>query len=269
MLLTLGACTLLSFKPLYPCPGDEGGSFGTVTVGATHACAGPIGDGAVTCWGDGPETLPDGAWTSLSAGDGYTCGLADGALSCVGDLADAPFSGATAVDAGSTFACALDTTGAVTCWGDGAPALSGAFSRVSAGDAAACGLDAGSASLACAGDDPLVESPPDGAWAELDVGAGSGVVVATTGAATSWGELGVGPAATYEQVSVGDGVACGIVHDDQRSLRCWGDGPVLDFPDGVYATVSVGLDGQAACALAANGAVTCWGADGDARAEGP
>lgn len=88
---------------LRPEPG--GPALVSITLGMDHAC-GLSAEGEAFCWGssrDGESTPPEGVrFVSLSAGDGFTCGITDG-----------------------------PAAGVVRCWGygDGAPAPAGLLER--------------------------------------------------------------------------------------------------------------------------------------------
>ena len=79
----------------------------------------------VSCWGsdeDGRLDAPDGEFTAVAAGYGFSCALrTDGTVSCWGSnsrgLTWAPDGEFTAVAAGEDHLCALRTDGTVSCWG--------------------------------------------------------------------------------------------------------------------------------------------------------
>jgi len=83
-------------------------------------------DATIVCWGDnfyGQLDAPSGAFTAVSAGDDYTCGLrSGGAITCWGKndqgQADAPVGAFVAVSAGGEHSCGVRRGGAVTCWGN-------------------------------------------------------------------------------------------------------------------------------------------------------
>ncbi|MBK6847393.1 MAG: hypothetical protein IPG96_07565 [Proteobacteria bacterium] len=81
----------------------------------------------MACWGRndrGQATPPPGEFSSVSAGNGYACGVrTNGTLACWGSdtygKAAAPLGGTfSSVSAGNQHTCAVRSTGTVTCWGD-------------------------------------------------------------------------------------------------------------------------------------------------------
>jgi alpha-tubulin suppressor-like RCC1 family protein len=126
-------------------------SFVAIGAGRSHTCA-IDSTGNMYCWGDnslgqlgtgallGQQLVPTlvsgpGGFTSLSAGDDHTCGIAGGAVKCwgssefgqVGDgnvlphnvAAPVVVSGlqATFITAGRAHSCAINTAGEALCWG--------------------------------------------------------------------------------------------------------------------------------------------------------
>ena len=102
-------------------------------------------DGTAQCWGgnsSGQTDAPSGAFTAITAGGYYSCGLrTDGTAQCWGNnddgQTDAP-SGAFTITAGWDHSCGLRTDGTAQCWGanfDGqTDAPEGAFTAITAGD---------------------------------------------------------------------------------------------------------------------------------------
>ena len=131
---------------------DAAFAFSSLSVGAHHACAIRLADGAAYCWGlnsygqlgDGstthrssPVAVAGGiAFAQISAGDSYTCGVADdGTVYCwgrngFGQLGDGTMtdrsvptavSGGTAmegVSAGERHTCGWTASNVGYCWGD-------------------------------------------------------------------------------------------------------------------------------------------------------
>ena len=183
-------------------------------------------------WGSPSALRSD--WAAVAAGTFHTCGLHDdGTAECGchgaadGDArCTAPEGSFVSIHAYDNHTCALADDGQVTCWGDGelaAPA--GVFTEVDVGDYAACGV-ADSGWLLCWGfADPFRLVAQD----------------------TLVTNIAVGP----------DGNVCGL--DDEGAIHCWCD--VYDFvcepPAGGFVSLSLGC--EFGCALAEDGAVTCWG----------
>ena len=96
-----------------------------------------------TCDDDAePDPTPQGAFTAITAGDDYSCGLrTDGTAQCWGNnddgQTDAPEGAFTAITAGSSHSCGLRTDGTAQCWGNNdngqTDAPSGAFTAITAG----------------------------------------------------------------------------------------------------------------------------------------
>ena len=102
--------------------------FNQVSAGGFHTCGILKTVNTVVCWGDNSllqVTPPPGAFTQVSAGFWYTCGLkTGGTLVCWGDnyygQATPPVGTFTQVSAGNsdpTFACAVERDASVACWG--------------------------------------------------------------------------------------------------------------------------------------------------------
>jgi alpha-tubulin suppressor-like RCC1 family protein len=124
-------------------------SFKEVTAGGAHACAITLSDEAY-CWGaNGSGQFGDGTtvssyvpvhvtagkkFTSLSAGENYTCGIADNVATCWGDNYNSQLGAPSpavlyapvtvmgnvefaSIYAGSMHSCGLDIDGEAYCWG--------------------------------------------------------------------------------------------------------------------------------------------------------
>jgi alpha-tubulin suppressor-like RCC1 family protein len=67
--------------------GAPAGTFTSVRVGPSHACALRT-DGTLACWGDntqGQSTPPAGTFVAVDVGDAHTCAIrTDGSLACFG-----------------------------------------------------------------------------------------------------------------------------------------------------------------------------------------
>jgi Regulator of chromosome condensation (RCC1) repeat/Leucine Rich repeats (2 copies) len=279
-LATLTACGRAD-SPDAPGPTRvDGGDGGAVAAGCQSPASDPFGQQKVL---------------GVSVGGGSACALtANGAVFCWGSSAVASSalpaiipgleSGVTAVSAGTDSACAITGSGAVQCWGvelgsepPWAPSISAVpvpiqgltsgATAVSVGDKSACAI-AGSGGVQCWGDNEY------GQLGNGSAAQGSPLPVPVMGL-----ESGV------TAVSVAGGSACAVTAGG--AVDCWGDNsygllgsdptalpfsavpvPVQGLTSGATA---VSLGGGAACALTANGQVTCWGATQalDAFSPGP
>lgn len=195
--------------------------------------------GEAECWvspgwtSEGPWFAPDGVFVDVSAGDGRWCAVrADGAVVCWVEGVDGhevlAESGFVEVSVGFVgwpaefLVCALDAAGAATCWGD----------EVGAG----------------------IVQPPGGPFESVSA---AGYRVGSQGA-LSLGEALLGSAVASEgdaATVVGD--VCGVRPGGR--LECWSESvpSSLVEPSGEFVRVAVGP--RHACALEADGAVTCWG----------
>jgi len=225
-----------------------------IVAGSMHTCA-VTGGGAVKCWGNNDTgQLGDGTTTrrftpvavsglesgavAVTAGYGHTCALTNaGAVWCwgsnwAGQLGDdttvdrlTPVavsglgSGAAAIAAGSDHTCAATTSGSVLCWGYNGYGQLGDGTNTSALT-------------------PVAVSGLGGGVAVL--AAGSAANCAVTGAGTAW--------------CWGSGNAGQLGNGSQE----WSSVPVRVSAVGSgVATIATG--GDHTCAVAASGAVLCWG----------
>jgi hypothetical protein len=261
-------------------------------AGALDAGASPSpGAGVLGCAGIGDAAALAAVasnFVSVSLGNDFACALtASGAVQCWGNgqVGSSTYpvtvpgleSGATAISAGNMHACAVTRFGAVQCWNydqgtGGAPQAT-----------VVPGLERGIAAVS-------VRSYAGFPYA----GGGTVCAVTASGAAECWGDntygqLGngsIGPAAGSTvpvpvtgldhgviAVSVGDAAACAITAGG--AVQCWGDNAfgqlgtdprVLAFslvpvavPGLTSGVTAVSAGDRAACALTADGQVTCWG----------
>jgi len=286
-----------------------GHTFTSVTAGYDQSC-GVDRSGSAWCWGSGRNgQLGDGdttgatkfspvavlgghTFTSVTAGNGHTCGLDPSGLAwCWGyDVYGALGDGDTthtnkfspvAVAGGHTFisltagyihSCGVDTSGSAWCWGDdrygdlgdGDPTQTNKYSPV-----AVLGGHT---------------------FTSVTAGASHSCGLATTGSAWCWGydgngQLGdgspitEGPVAvsgghTFTSVTAGGSQSCGV--DRSGSAWCWGYGrngqlgdgdttspykysPVAVLGGHTFTSVTAGADHS--CGLATSGSAWCWGWD--------
>ena len=129
-----------------------GGVFKAVTAGDTHSC-GLRSDSTVVCWGDSRLTRsPSGEFASIDAGSIHSCGVrTDGNVTCwgepVSEVGDVPEGTFTTVNAGNGTSCGVRADGAIECWGRGwgnsrrfAATPKGTFTQLSMGFDFDCGL---------------------------------------------------------------------------------------------------------------------------------
>lgn len=283
----------------------EGGiGYRWIAVGSNHSC-GIREDGRATCWGaahagelgngisQGRVTTPDevlggSRFSTLSVGDGHTCGIAlTGAALCWGegakgqlgnaDIQDhaAPVGVATAVQfksiaAGQLFTCGVSTQNSAHCWGDNTWGQlgNGVLGGTSATPVAVVGGHQFTAiyvgkSFVCA----LSTDRDAFCW-----GAASGGRLGNGGGADT--AIAV-PAPVigghkFEALALGRDHACGIVTD--ASAYCWGlntygklgddigpssQEPILVSGGLTFAGITVGLDHT--CGVTTTGSGYCWG----------
>ncbi|MFC7531512.1 RCC1 domain-containing protein [Actinoplanes sp. GCM10030250] len=291
-------------------PSDDSGA--RLTAGSSHTCM-LARDGKALCWGSGAHgqlgnggtsnrarpaavDAPAGVtFSSLTAGDGHTCGLAGGVtaycwgrgdMGQLGDGGSADRVRPVAVDApaGLTFrqltagddhTCGLAGEGRAYCWGRGdygrlgnsgvagqsrpvvvdAPA-GVTFSRLAAGGDHTCGLT-GDGRAYC--------------WGRGDhgrLGINNSVVY-------RWSPVAVDAPAgvTFSELAAGGGHTCGQGND--TVTYCWGEGEsgalgdggaanrlrptAVGAPDGVTFT-ELAAGGDHTCALGDDTKAYCWGA---------
>lgn len=212
-----------------------------LSLGYNYGCAIAISK-AVRCFGGNLDFYDAasvaGEFQQLSVGSVVSCGVkTDSTLACWGwlhpdpsGLLGLPPAGSfRSVSVGLSHACAVDTRYILTCWGQDAdtPAAvphPGRYSEVSAGWEYTCGIHT-DGRLDCWGLGPFGDSeiPP--------------------------------PSGTFREVSVGEGVACGLTY--LNNVTCWeSDGTRTRTHSGPFTDVDV-TDGWA-CAREVGGAPTCF-----------
>ena len=276
-------------------------TFQSISAGSEYSCGVTMTGGVAYCWGDNasgevgdgtvldrgePTALAGGlAFSVVSAGDEFSCGLASGAAYCWGDNylgqlgngTTTPSSSPQAVNGGLQFvdivvgtfhACALTSGGSLYCWGgnasgelgDGtttgemAPKLingSTVYKAIAAGSAFTCALDGGGKPWCW------------GANTYGALGDGSSGGTATTPTAVSGGY-------TFATLAAGAFHACGAT--SAGSTYCWGDElsgqiginttsdtNVPTLVSGAYAFTAIGAGFAHTCGLTAAGLTYCWG----------
>lgn len=194
-----------------------------------------------SCWGSlsGLE-VPEGSVPVLSVSDdavelGCIVDPDDGIV-CFGDddgvgvIDDAPTTGRW-LDVAVNYhaACAVSAEGTIECWGSPSSDL-------------------------------VVDHPITDGFSSIEVVVDMGCALTTSGTIDCWGSnesLGVPPAGSFTQISIGSYSACAVAEDG--GVSCWGaDAEVLNGRPAVACTdVAVGnLDG--ACAIDSLGDIRCW-----------
>ena len=177
--------------------------------------------------------------------------------------------------------CAVTTAGEVVCDYLGhQAALDGTYTAVSRGGEYGtgrwiCAL-ATDGSIDCADHRGSVEVP-EGTYTAVDVGWSSACALTTEGAIACWGDNTYGqtdaPEGTFTAIAVGGMVdvgapyslgmetpfGCAVATDG--AISCWGDNSRRQAspPRGAYTAVSAG--DWHACAVTTRGAIDCWGLD--------
>jgi alpha-tubulin suppressor-like RCC1 family protein len=281
-------------------PGPAGAM--AVTVGKAHTCV--LRDRTAICWGDNRSGQlgaddPDAreheiagiAFSTLSAGDEYTCGVStDGRLFCWGandrgQLGDGtsrrraraePIAAKgkfTMVAAGGRHSCALRQDGVALCWGDNWSGQVGS---------------------------DMIQSLPQPTevagnlrFSEIVAGESHTCALAATGLAWCWGANGAGQlgdgsrrqrrgavpvsgAIHFSALVAGGDHTCGLTL--AAEVWCWGRGRDGELGDGAQDDravptrvvgglrfVALAAGARHTCGLTTDGAVLCWGKDRGTR----
>lgn len=249
------------------------GPWDAITVGGFHGCVRSGTD--VTCWGydaSGQLSVPEGAYTSVSAGLMHTCALdSSGGVACWGDnthgQTDVPAGTYTDISAGMMHTCGIGAAGEVVCWGSDivgqASPPEGNYVSVSTGGYISAAVSTEGV-LSCWGRfDHCIQGKFTGITA---ISAGFQHLIALTEQGLACGGFGgegrcPGGDVILSSVSAGGYHSCGMLEGSE--LQCWpsvNHDDAQTWPDGDYTAVSSGF--QMSCALDELGEVVCWESDG-------
>ena len=272
--------------------------FRSVSNATKTACA-VKADRTVVCWGNpssdqGQATVPTGlasaTFSSVYAGDYYSCGILDGqnmqsegAVKCWGDgNYETTNPGRTPDD---------HTTGGATPYEERAPlpTLATGLNAISSGSVVTCGMTTDS-KMVCWGSGRFFDFPEVTGVMSFSAGLNNACALSTGGVVTCWGAdtygmssgrgLNMGVRAdldnlTFSAVSAGGFHVCGILDGQNMQtagvVRCWGNdsynqstiptaltsATFSSISSGVYHNCGI-LDGQN---MQTSGALKCWGND--------
>lgn len=170
---------------------DASGPFTQVSVDRNHTCA-ARDDGAVTCWGDGINytVSADVPYLEVEAGSHHACALrTDGRVDCFGSCSDQgecdePDMAFSSVVAGDGFSCGvLLDGGRGICWGSRGEGSASplVLELMSAYGDLSCALAASGGVVCWDGEEVLFEDLSSGAYVNLDVGERKGCMINAAG----------------------------------------------------------------------------------------
>lgn len=177
------------------------GTFKAIAAGGNLSCALNLDD-AITCWGEDADLVPTtGSWVQIAVGRSLTCAIraGDNRVECWGEFVeDAPDEAFSQITVGYSFVCGLDATDHPHCWSwfsdvggveSGLP--NGTFTVISAADGHVCGIR-GDDTAECWGGrdiDMGQADPPAGTFIGIASGAVATCGVHTDNSAECWGQI--------------------------------------------------------------------------------
>lgn len=212
---------------------------------------------------------PGGSFVTLSAGEGYTCGVrSDMRVVCwgsntLGQSIPMVFSG-VGIAAGGLHTCAIRSfDNSVSCWGyEGSRATSapaGRFVQVSSGRSHSCGVRE-DRTIACWGTNTHGQlEAPSGTFILVKAGDVATCALRDDGEVVCWGASSFAPEGKFVQIDVSGMDACGVRED--ATITCWSTSqPVMALQSfsGTFKHVSVGATGNSpVCAVRTDGTIAC------------
>ncbi len=283
-----------------------------LSVGSGHACWIPVQEDLVECWGVAGAFGAGVGWSATGADLSWvgrptyvesssalgSCAIASGSIFCwdyeslegrvtgsnptIADLGVLPRPHFVEVHLHSPWACGLQQGGELSCFlaGDLATpnpygSLSEDLGTAAIGTTRVCGITR-AGGVECwkqyVEGEPQPFGPSAGvatSYKEISIGRYGICAIGSNNLVECWdfeqdientGRSLTNPDSglRFVQIDVGDEAACGLAVDG--SISCWGEGPVvsaLPASDGPYEAVDVGVD--AACAVPVGGKPVCWG----------
>ncbi len=199
-------------------------------------------------------------WRSISSADGGSCGaLANGDIQCWGWAPGAlPTVAVRDVVVGDAFGCALDYSGLISCWDSSPPIPVEKYLMLAAGPLDICALTP-SLTIECYGPSALVA--PGSSFQQVSRGDGFACGLMLDGRASCWGS-GFGTTGTnfYRGIAGGFDHVCTLLSDNL--VECWGassTGYSSGFPTGIAFINLTASDGYTCGVRSDNGLVQCWG----------
>lgn len=245
---------------------------------AGHWTCGLRTDGGVQCWqrwggyAESPRPEQKFGLGTIDATYFHTCqSRVDGTLGCWGGNGDGQSSERSGffneIGAGERFTCARDGHGGVQCWGDNSDQQlqvpQEPLRQLTTGRAHACALRSIGGEAVCWGWNSNGQAvPPSGWFKNLSAGLAHTCATTENGSGQCWGYDGNGqvdvPAeplgAGWVSIQAGADQSCGLAADGL--ITCWGANTAL-APTGFFRAMAVGNNHS--CAIRTDGRLACWG----------
>lgn len=181
------------------------------------------------------------------------------------------------VKSGTESACSHNDEELI-CWGSDNTTIKGQFEKIAVGMVTVCTLLDGS--IACTGSTserylPLLE-PPEGVFAEIDLGMDHGAAIDTNGDIVCWGDnaLTNSPLGEFSLLDAAPYHTCALSTDGE--INCWGcphcflgcNYGQCEAPTGFgYKKVTAGRSHS--CAINAQDQIECWGSNNIGESDPP